>query len=508
MLYCSVFHRQFEIEFWRERAPERRRSGQQKTLVSKKDSRSIPFQVEWYGVSVDSARLLGGIALTMVVVVVGYFGYKSWNATQLEREAYEWVSRPEALLKQLRGERNEPAVSIELNAASELLQQAREALGERDFRSAIGLGRSCHDQLEAIRDRGRLGGSIAWFLSVQGDIQYRRGETGDFLRAEARTELHEGDYVSSGSRSSAEIHFREEETVFTLRPNSLIKLTRDHAADGRTLGFMEYGWVAVDTSRTPTEVETPHSRLRAGGNSLVSIAVQEGSERSTVRVSQGTAEVENLRTGEKRELGERQQVSQNGDRLGATLPLPPAPQLVGPADDHAVNIDSTDRVKLTWSPVNGAIRYALQVSRSRLFGENVVDTTDRIGTSATLGLQEEGRYMWRVAAYDRNGSMGPWSEIRKFRVASYRNLALEEDTDKPTVEVEILLTGNIALITGSTEPGARLEINGVEAVVAADGSFTATRTLFGEGKVPIEFVAVDRAGNRTTEQRYAYLDER
>lgn len=476
--------------------------------MSKKDSRAIPFQVEWYGVSVDSARLLGGIALVVSALVVGYFGYQRWNATKLERQAYEWVSRPEALLRQLRGERNEPALRSELDAASETLQQARDALGERNFRSAISLGLSCNDQLEAIRDRGRLGGSIAWFLSVQGDVQYRRGETGDFLRAQARTELHEGDYVRSGGGSSAEIHFREEETVFTLRPSSLIKLTRDLAGDGRTLGYMEYGWVAVDTSRTPTEVETPYSRLRAGENSLVSIAVPEGSERSTVRVSQGSAEVENLETGEIRTLGERQQVSQNGDRLGATVPLPLAPTLISPVDDHAINIDSTDRVRLNWSPVVGAARYALQVSRSRLFGENVVDTSDRVGTSATLRLQEEGRYMWRVAAYDRQGTIGPWSEIRKFRVASYRSLALEEDAEPPTIEAEVLLTGNIVLITGSTEPGSRLEINGQEAVVAADGSFTATRTLFGEGRVPIEFVAVDRAGNRTTDQRYVFLDER
>lgn len=476
--------------------------------MSKKDSHSIPFQVEWYGVSVDSARLLGGIVLALVALVVGYFGYQSWNATNLERQAQEWVSRPESLLRQLRADRTDPAARTELDGASEILQQARVALGDRRFRSAIDLGRSSYDQLEAIRDRDRLGGSIAWFLSVQGDVQYRRGETGEFLRAHPRTELHEGDYVRSNAGSSAEIHFREEETVFNLRPDSLIKLTRDLAAGGRTLGFMEYGWVAVDTSRTPTEVETRYSRLRAGENSLVSIAVPEGSDRSTVRVSQGTAEVESLETGEVRSLRERQQVSQNKERLGATVPLPAAPSLAGPPDDYAVNIDSTDRVELDWNAVPGASRYALQVSRSRLFGENVVDTSDRPGTSATLRLQEEGRYMWRVAAYDRNGNVGPWSEIRKFRVASYRNLALEEDAEPPVIDVEVLLNGNIALIKGSTEPGARMEINGREAVVAADGTFTATRTLFGTGRVAIDFLAVDRAGNETREQRFVFLDER
>jgi hypothetical protein len=92
-------------------------------------------------------------------------------------------------------------------------------------------------------------------------------------------------------------------------------------------------------------------------------------------------------------------------------------------------------------------------------------------------------------------------------VVSYRNLALEEDSLPPAIEIEILLTGNIALITGSTEPGARLEINGSDAAVAADGSFTETRALFGRGRTPVEFVAIDRAGNRTSERRFVYLDE-
>jgi hypothetical protein len=254
-------------------------------------------------------------------------------------------------------------------------------------------------------------------------------------------------------------------------------------------------------------VATPYSRLRAGENSKVSIALPEGSTRSTFQVSQGSAQLQNLETGETREIGEREQVSQTGDQLGDNIPLPPAPELLSPVDDFAINIDSTDRVQLTWSAVKGAGRYALQVSRSRLFGDNIVDAGDRVGTSATLGLRDEGRYLWRVAAYSREGALGPWSEIRKFRVASYRNLALEEDSEPPIIEFEVIMAGEIALISGTTEPGATMFINGEEALVAADGSFTATRTLYGSGQVPIEFVATDRAGNQTTQSKIVYLAE-
>ena len=115
--------------------------------------------------------------------------------------------------------------------------------------------------------------------------------------------------------------------------------------------------------------------------------------------------------------------------------------------------------------------------------------------------------MWRVAVYDQTGALGPWSEPRKFRVASYRDLALEGDLEPPPIEVELLLNGNIALVKGTTEPGARLQLNGEDLFVAADGTFSTSVVLYGSGKTPVVFKAVDRAGNSTVERRVVYLDE-
>ena len=171
------------------------------------------------------------------------------------------------------------------------------------------------------------------------------------------------------------------------------------------------------------------------------------------------------------------------------------------------NVRKLHGVRLEWTPVAGASRYALQVSKNRLFGENLIDVGDRYGTEALLALREAGNYVWRVAAYDARGSLGPWSETRKFRVASYRELALDVDREPPTLEAEIMVNGNIALIVGKTEPGSALAINQEGSSVAADGSFTATRTLWGTGRMPVDFVITDRAGNRTTERRWVFVDE-
>ena len=45
---------------------------------------------------------------------------------------------------------------------------------------------------------------------------------------------------------------------------------------------------------------------------------------------------------------------------------------------------------LSWNPVETASRYALQVSRNRLFVDNLIDVGERTKARATLGLKGEG----------------------------------------------------------------------------------------------------------------------
>jgi hypothetical protein len=270
---------------------------------------------------------------------------------------------------------------------------------------------------------------------------------------------------------------------------------------------MEYGWVALDTSQSPTSVATPFSVLEAERDSKASIELRPGGEESIVRVDEGRASVTNLSSGERRTLGERRQIAQLEDRFGPEVELPAQPLPLGPPDDWSINSDTTDEIVLTWQPVAQASRYALQVSRSRLFADTIIDDSERRAPRARLGIVEEGRYRWRVAAFDRRGNRGPWSDVREFRVASYRDLALDADTDPPVIQVEVRIHGNIALVQGRTEAGARLQLNDDEITVSADGAFVATHVLYGSGRLPLLFRATDRAGNVTTERRWVYLDE-
>ena len=116
-----------------------------------------------------------------------------------------------------------------------------------------------------------------------------------------------------------------------------------------------------------------------------------------------------------RRLGSMEQFTMSAAGVGSTVSLPSAPALIAPDPDATVRIE-TEQVKLRWSPVDGATRYALQICRDEHFVDNVIDVENRRGSSATVGLLHGGRFFWRVAAFNGRGFKGPWSDPQAFEV--------------------------------------------------------------------------------------------
>ena len=462
---------------------------------------------DWYTLSVDSVRLWLGAGVCLLTLAGGFFGFRQWNEYRIEQSALEWASRARNAADALATHDQIEEFRILYDEGRGLIDQADRALEASDFRQAGRSAQQSWEKFESINNQLQHEGAVAWFVGIEGDVRHRRGEEGEFTRAYPQGLLSEGDYVRSGNRSSAEIHFRKEQARFTLRPSSLIKLSANRPGAGSSLGFIEYGWVALDTSSSTSGVETPNSRLRVGVNSSATIELDEGGDSTLVRVHRGTAALTSSSSGEVRRLGELQQVRLDKSVFSEIQPLPGLTILERPEDNQTVNIDSTSRLELVWRDVPGANRYALQVSRSRLFGDTIIDTDSRVEPGATLGLAEQGSYSWRVAAYNRAGTLGPWSAPRTFRVASFRNLAIEGDTTPPVIEVEVVMNGNIAILQGQCEPGSRLELNGEEIELAADGSFSTSQVVFETGQVALVFRAQDAAGNSSTARRWVYVDE-
>jgi hypothetical protein len=454
----------------------------------------------WYTVSVDTLRTLGGLALVLVLGGGGWLGYRIWTERALEREATFLIDEVGALLERATRERPSGAFVEEFESARGGYEAARRAVEVQDYRTAVTEGRRARALLLAVLDAAGSGsaGGEAQFIAIQGSVEIRRGDQGEWEPARARDVLRSGDFVKTGGNGSAEVVFLDG-TLYTVRPDTLFVVTRQKAGVGtateQTIS-MQYGWVNLNTAQRGGRVTTPRAEARVARDTEAAVSVDQAT--STARFSAYRGEVEvTSDAGLVRKLGALQQVTQTGTLLSDVHALPGPPALAEPGTGFQTSLDGDRKLVLSWDPVQGAARYALQVSRNRLFVDNLIDVDARTTTTATLGLRAEGTFEWRVAARTREGFQGPWSEPRTFRVvASSQGSGDRGDKTPPLLEIDqVQAYGNVFIVNGRTEPGARVRINGEAVTVAANGTFTKTVLLGGEGWSFIELDSTDPSGN-------------
>lgn len=464
---------------------------------------------DWYSVSEETLRAIVILLVTVVVLGLGFAGYRLWEGRAQEREARQILDESQGLLQRVQDLDRNASYRGEYDNAWQGLQEARNQFANQDFRGALDNARRSKNMLQLILESlGQSGMSgQASFVTIQGDVEYRRGDGGEWREARSRLTLQSGDYVRTSENGSAEIMFSDG-TLYTVRPNTQFIVSSSRSASGQEEQSidMEYGWVDLNTAQGTSNVRTPNAVARVQQASEAFVAVDRQSSQGRFGALTGGMELTS-KGGLKREVQANQQVVQTGELLSEPAPLPGRPSLVTPADNVDLDLDRMRRVALTWDPVPDAVRYALQVSRSHLFVDNLIDVKNRSRTQATLGLRGEGTFQWRVAAFDKNGVQGPWSQPFRFRVASFRSAMGEKDDTPPSLDLDDVKSyGSIFIVAGRSEPGAQIEINGEQVKVAADGSFTKTVQLSKEGWSFIEIKARDSWGNETNRRHRVFVE--
>jgi hypothetical protein len=464
---------------------------------------------DWYSVSMDTLRAWGIVLALGVMVALGYFGYGYWESYDLERRAAEVIDDARRASSRLQSLELPESFHDDYRKAGMFLTQATAHLSEGEFAPAYERGRESREILESILNATGRGGGVyvAQILSLAGRVEVRRGSREDWEEARALARLYAGDQFRTGTSGSAKLLFTDG-NYYDVRPNTQFVLTRDRDESGRSgqrIG-LDYGWVNLNTKERGGTVATPDAEARVAGETeaIVSYDAETGSGRfATVR---GSMDVESS-DGQERRVGELEEVIQRDGVLAEPVPLPPPPPLASPEDNLDLEAGRNPELVLAWQAVEGAETYALQVSASPLFVDNVIDVEGRRSTRATLGVRGEGVFHWRVAASGPGGALGPWSGARRFRVTAVTEDRSGEDREPPPLVIdEIESYGSIFLVRGRTEPGISLTINSEPVQVDANGEFNKTVQFANPGWSFIEVRARDGQGAEAVVTRRVHVD--
>lgn len=463
----------------------------------------------WYTVSVETLRVLALLLALAVLGGIGWFVFDRWSRTQLAEQTAQLLEEVGALLERAGRESGPDATfSEEIESARRNYRDARAALEAGEVREAAAHARRSYDLLTALFDATSARGvGEAQFIAVQGRVEFRRGERGEWEEARSRAVLHSGDYVKTGANGSAEIVFLDG-TLYTVRPNTLFVVARRSGGLGNSVQTirMEYGWVNLNTAQRSSRIETPRAEARIARESEAAVGYDREGGVGRYVAYRGSLDVED-EGGTVRRVGALEQVTQRAGVLLEPRPVPKAPSLLAPGENFAAPLDRGSTLELSWDPVEGADRYLLQVSRNRLFVDNVIDVANRTKTRATLGLRGEGTFEWRVAAATREGVQGPWSAPRSFRVVGAAGAGERGDRTPPILEVDrIQALGSLVLVSGRTEPGATVSVNGELSAVAANGTFSKTVQIASEGWNFIELRAADPSGNEVRVRQRVFIE--
>jgi hypothetical protein len=175
---------------------------------------------------------------------------------------------------------------------------------------------------------------------------------------------------------------------------------------------------------------------------------------------------------------------------------PPTP--ISPANMMPIFSSGDSKpVEFSWTAMANAKGYRLQISRNPYFSSLIVDR--KVTSSAVMvsGLSE-GPYYWMVQSFDSNDKESVESEKNRFTI-----IAKQSDSGAILLDIDPLIQhGHVIEVTGKTENGARVMVNGHEVpVIGTDGGFHYFMPPLPTGESVITITAQNSKGGVNTQQQ-------
>ena len=343
----------------------------------------------------------------------------------------------------------------------------------------------------------------AHFTALDGTVRVKKGNGNSWIAADYNLPLDKGDVVQTGSEGMAKVVFNDG-TSYTIKQDSLIVIEENSANDQQQTNVA----VAVSTGTvdlsTATYSQGSKSQVIVAGataslapESAAQVHNDPKADQHEILIKKGTGEV--TRNGETVQLANWEKVSfstqqahlEKAKEIGPPTPIAPAnmaPLFSG---------EATKDVEFTWTPMANAVGYRLRISRNPYFSSTLVDK--KINTAAvTVSGLGDGAYYWMVQSYDTSGKESVESEKNRFTI-----IAKGKDSEAIDLELDPFIQhGHVIEVTGKTQSGARVMVNGSEVpMIAADGSFHYFTPPLPTGEAVITVTAQTAQGGVNTQQR-------
>ncbi|MFN7965625.1 MAG: FecR domain-containing protein [Acidobacteriota bacterium] len=464
--------------------------------------------VEWIYVQTRTLVLLGGIALGAIGWGV-YWWYSHGRDTDIRDQARQAVADAERAVADATA-RAPQAPDLKLARVS--LERAQRELESQEF------GRSVEDAHEAEKRAASATApdaaeteTGARLARVSGEAHLKRAGQFVWEPISDKTVLRAGDQIRTAADSTAEVVYFDGTRV-TVAGSSMLEireLFRDTSSREQRVKE-RLAWGSLNASTTENEgmtsvheVSTDEASFKSRKAADFQVSRAKDSGRSEITTYSGSVAMQT--GGREVEVPESTQVTVAEGRIIDKVQLVDPPRLTSPPDQKSFAAPSESKLTLVWAPESRADRYRLQVSTSGNFSPVQVDL-QLGGTQADLPELLPGMYFWRLASIDHDGRAGRWSESRKFRILGTEYRDLDDRTPPPLQVTEVLVVGTNAIVSGNTEPGALVWIDGERVDVGDSGKFTWVVKLREDGLNKIQLLAQDAAGNETRKLTHAQVD--
>jgi len=351
---------------------------------------------------------------------------------------------------------------------------------------------------------GAVTAQQAHFTALDGTVRVKKGNSNTWIVGDYRVPLEKGDVVQTGSEGMAKVVFNDG-TSYTVKQDSLIVIEENSANDQQQTNVA----VAVSTGTvdlsTATYSQGSKSQVIVAGataslspDSAAQVHNDPNADQHEILMKKGSGEV--TRNGETVQLANWEKISFQGQQSKMEKakeigpPTPIAPANMAPLFSNG---ESMKDVEFTWTSMANAVGYRLRISRNPYFSSTLVDK--KVNTAAvTVTNLGEGAYYWMVQSYDAAGKESVESEKNRFTIISKG-----KDSESIALDLDPFIQhGHVIEVTGKTQVGARVMVNGSEVpLVNSEGEFHYFTPPLPSGEAVITVTAQTAAGGVNTQQK-------